>query len=86
MPVRALRSSIGEASLMLQQILILHHLAGLPLVYNEAKIAAYWRNKPGELARRWANFARISGELLSFRKDASLACGQARFVYATVGQ
>ena len=38
-----------------------HRLAGLPLVYNEAKIAAYWRNKPGELARRWANFARISG-------------------------
>ena len=35
--------------------------AGLPLVYNEAKIAAYWSNKPGELARRWAKFARISG-------------------------
>ena len=35
--------------------------AGLPLVYNEAKIAAYWGNKPGELAKRWAKFARISG-------------------------
>ena len=44
-----------------------HHsecAAGLPLVYNEAKIAAYWRNKPGELARRWGKFARISGVAL----------------------
>jgi hypothetical protein len=34
---------------------------GLPLVYNEAKIAAFWKGRPGELATRWAKFARISG-------------------------
>lgn len=36
---------------------------GLPLVYNEAKIADFWRSRPGELASRWAKFGRISGEL-----------------------
>ncbi len=51
--------------------------AGLPLVYNEAKIAAYWRNKPGELARRWAKFARISGSLRSQLRSTCWcpACG-----------
>jgi hypothetical protein len=35
---------------------------GLPLVYNEARIAAYWKGRPGELASRWAKFAGVSGE------------------------
>ncbi|KAL4853737.1 hypothetical protein ACK3TF_005338 [Chlorella vulgaris] len=33
---------------------------GLPLVYNEESIAAYWRNRPGELTSRWTKFAGIS--------------------------
>lgn len=33
---------------------------GLPLVYNEESIAAYWRDRPGELASRWTKFAGIS--------------------------
>lgn len=35
---------------------------GLPLVYNEARIAAFWGKRPGELASRWTRFAAISGE------------------------
>eukprot|EP00882_Tetradesmus_deserticola_P012006 GHRQ01012707.1.p1 GENE.GHRQ01012707.1~~GHRQ01012707.1.p1 ORF type:complete len:132 (+),score=35.89 GHRQ01012707.1:283-678(+) len=35
---------------------------GLPLVYNEARIAAFWGRRPGELAGRWTRFAAISGE------------------------
>jgi hypothetical protein len=35
---------------------------GLPLVYNEARIAAFWSKRPGELAGRWTRFAAISGE------------------------
>jgi hypothetical protein len=31
-------------------------------VYNEESIAAYWRNRPGELTSRWTKFAGISGE------------------------
>jgi hypothetical protein len=37
---------------------------GLPLVYNEARIAAFWGKRPGELASRWTRFAAISGERL----------------------
>ena len=33
---------------------------GLPLVYNEEKIAAFWGSRPGELAGRWATFATVS--------------------------
>ncbi|EFN51008.1 hypothetical protein CHLNCDRAFT_141540 [Chlorella variabilis] len=33
---------------------------GLPLVYNEESIAAYWSNRPGELTSRWTKFAGIS--------------------------
>lgn len=36
--------------------------AGLPLVYNEARIAAFWGKRPGELASRWTRFAAVSGE------------------------
>ncbi len=36
---------------------------GLPLVYNEERIASYWGGRPGELASRWATFAAISGKL-----------------------
>lgn len=35
---------------------------GLPIVYNEAAIAAFWGKRPGELAARWTRFAAISGE------------------------
>ncbi len=33
---------------------------GLPLVYNEERIAQFWSKRPGELASRWANFAAVS--------------------------
>ena len=33
---------------------------GLPLVYNEERIAEFWKTRPGELASRWARFARIA--------------------------
>eukprot|EP00887_Chlorella_sp_A99_P000183 scaffold13.g183.t1 len=33
---------------------------GLPLVYNEQAIAAYWRGRPGDLASRWTKFAGVS--------------------------
>lgn len=29
-------------------------------MYNEESIAAYWRDRPGELASRWTKFAGIS--------------------------
>ncbi|KAK9835187.1 hypothetical protein WJX81_004575 [Elliptochloris bilobata] len=38
---------------------------GLPLVYNEAAIAAFWRRRPGDLAARWAKFAAISAPWLT---------------------
>lgn len=31
---------------------------GLPLVYNEDRIAEFWRSRPGELGDRWSKFAR----------------------------
>ena len=34
---------------------------GLPLVYNEQRISNFWKQRPGELAGRWASFAGISG-------------------------
>lgn len=36
--------------------------AGLPLVYNEARIASFWGKRPGELASRWTRFAAVSGK------------------------
>ena len=33
---------------------------GLPLVYNEERIAEFWKTRPGELASRWTRFARIA--------------------------
>lgn len=33
---------------------------GLPLVYNEDRIAEFWKKRPGELASRWTRFAGIS--------------------------
>lgn len=38
---------------------------GLPLVYNESRIAGFWSKRPGELASRWTRFAAIAGEQLS---------------------
>lgn len=32
---------------------------GLPLVYNEDLIASFWKDRPGELASRWTNFAGV---------------------------
>lgn len=56
--------------------------AGLPLVYNEARIAAFWGKRPGELASRWTRFAAVSGEqLFLFRHQQLLGlcyvCAQA---------
>ncbi len=34
---------------------------GLPLVYNEEKIAEFWGDRPGELFTRWTRFTAISG-------------------------
>jgi hypothetical protein len=41
--------------------------AGLPLVYNEARIASFWGKRPGELASRWTRFAAVSGEQQQLR-------------------
>ena len=30
---------------------------GLPLVYNEDRIAEFWRSRPSELTQRWTRFA-----------------------------
>ena len=38
---------------------------GLPLVYNEAKIAAFWGSRPGELFSRWTRFTAISAPWLT---------------------
>jgi len=38
---------------------------GLPLVYNEDRINAFWSARLGELAGRWATFARISAPWLT---------------------
>ena len=38
---------------------------GLPLVYNEDRINALWSARLGELAGRWATFARISAPWLT---------------------
>lgn len=38
---------------------------GLPLVYNEERIASYWGSRPSELAGRWAKFAAISAPWLT---------------------
>ncbi|KAL3161747.1 hypothetical protein ABBQ38_008842 [Trebouxia sp. C0009 RCD-2024] len=38
---------------------------GLPLVYNEERIAGFWKGKPGELTSRWARFAAISAPWLT---------------------
>ncbi|KAG2430848.1 hypothetical protein HXX76_009822 [Chlamydomonas incerta] len=38
---------------------------GLPLVYNEERIAAYWGGRPGELTGRWTKFAAVSAPWLT---------------------
>lgn len=45
---------------------------GLPLVYNEAAIAAYWSDKPGELAGRWTNFAGVAAPWLTRLANTAL--------------
>jgi aarF domain-containing kinase len=35
---------------------------GLPLVYNEEKLSAFWGKRPGELASRFTRFTAISGK------------------------
>ena len=45
---------------------------GLPLVYNEARIAEFWKGRPGELAARWTRFARIAVPWLSSVANAFL--------------
>jgi hypothetical protein len=38
---------------------------GLPLIYNEDKINAYWAGRLGELASRWGSFAGIAAPWLT---------------------
>lgn len=35
---------------------------GLPLVYNEERIAAFWGSRPTELLGRWTRFTAIAGD------------------------
>jgi hypothetical protein len=45
---------------------------GLPLVYNEEKIAAFWGQRPGELTARWTRFAGIAVPWLTKLANAFL--------------
>eukprot|EP00878_Enallax_costatus_P022842 GHUV01024272.1.p1 GENE.GHUV01024272.1~~GHUV01024272.1.p1 ORF type:complete len:684 (+),score=139.67 GHUV01024272.1:232-2283(+) len=45
---------------------------GLPLVYNEARIAKFWSKRPGELAGRWTRFAAIAAPWLTKLANAVL--------------
>jgi hypothetical protein len=45
---------------------------GLPLVYNEEKIASFWKQRPGELAARWTRFAGIAVPWLTKLANAFL--------------
>lgn len=46
---------------------------GLPLVYNEERIAQFWSKRPGELASRWGNFAAISAPWLTGLANAAIS-------------
>ncbi|GLC69551.1 hypothetical protein PLESTF_000846400 [Pleodorina starrii] len=46
---------------------------GLPLVYNEERIASYWGVRPGELAGRWTKFAAVSAPWLTKLANAVLS-------------
>ncbi|KAG2445070.1 hypothetical protein HYH02_008937 [Chlamydomonas schloesseri] len=46
---------------------------GLPLVYNEERIAAYWGGRPGELAGRWTKFAAVSAPWLTKLANAVIS-------------
>jgi aarF domain-containing kinase len=46
---------------------------GLPLVYNEERIAQFWSKRPGELASRWGNFAAISTPWLTKLANAFIS-------------
>ncbi|EFJ46283.1 hypothetical protein VOLCADRAFT_105641 [Volvox carteri f. nagariensis] len=46
---------------------------GLPLVYNEERIAGYWGGRPGELAGRWTKFAAVSAPWLTKLANAVLS-------------
>lgn len=45
---------------------------GLPLVYNEERIAAFWKQRPGELTSRWTRFAGIAVPWLTSLANAFL--------------
>ncbi|PNW83358.1 hypothetical protein CHLRE_05g246552v5 [Chlamydomonas reinhardtii] len=46
---------------------------GLPLVYNEERIAGYWGGRPGELAGRWTKFAAVSAPWLTKLANAVIS-------------
>jgi len=46
---------------------------GLPLVYNEGRIASYWGSRPGELLGRWTRFTAISAPWLTKLANAALS-------------
>jgi len=45
---------------------------GLPIVYNEARIAEFWRTRPGELAARWTKFFGIAAPWLASLAQAAV--------------
>eukprot|EP00798_Chlamydomonas_sp_ICE-L_P020473 gene20473-27261_t len=45
---------------------------GLPLVYNEEKLSAFWSNRPGELASRFTRFTSISAPWLASLANAAI--------------
>ena len=45
---------------------------GLPIVYNEARIADFWRTRPAELAQRWAKFFGIAAPWLASLAQAAV--------------
>jgi hypothetical protein len=45
---------------------------GLPIVYNEARIADFWRTRPGELAARWTKFFGIAAPWLASLAQAAV--------------
>lgn len=47
---------------------------GLPMVYNESKIAQFWSKRPGELVGRWTRFTAISGEGTGWEQARHSSC------------
>ncbi|KAF5837147.1 hypothetical protein DUNSADRAFT_4767 [Dunaliella salina] len=46
---------------------------GIPLVYNEQRIAEYWSKRPGEMIKRWTRFTAVSAPWLTKLANAFLS-------------